>query len=436
MADNFTFTTILNAIRENALLGAGPREDDDATAQARQNAIVEGRRIWEDVIGKWRKGDVVVDEELVSAMGRILVIGPRARDWDDVLSLVEQTMNVPRLAPKIGSPERKADHLPVPRNVAKDIEPNEDEEEMIGEFDKELTKLPKGARGRSSVAYVKPSNRTLSLIMEACLKMVAPKVANQYWDLLTAPDNYGMVPDLDNLNMYIRLLRQSRASTRVVEVLKNDILNKGIRPQRKTYRIAMSACNRDKNNANAVKNASAILDMMDNNRSELDIKAVQMFLDLSLTTQDGKTIVFAINRLGPIVQNLKSQLSFGSDNGAAASDTITMEAMLLFRTIIGAIDQLMNKGLVGSEEHQTWTQRRARLAAYVTKVNSRLEGGSGFDEGRKNEMRRESRQLRHFRRNEVTRKKKAEGTFVARKAGGGTREPKLADLPGDVVASN
>lgn len=437
-ADNYTFTTILNAIRENALIKAGPREDDDATTMAMQTALEEGRRIWGDVVGKWRKGDLLIDEELVCAMGRILLVSMRPRDWDDILSLVEQTMDIPRLAARLGTPARKSQHLPMPRVLQKDAEPNEEDEEIIGEFDKDLIKSKK-LGGGGSVAYVKPSNNTLSLVMEACLKMAAPKIANDYWDLLTAQDSYSITPDMDNLNILLRLLRQSRSSTRVVEVLRNDILGQDIRPQRKTFRIAMSACNRDKNNPHVLDNASAILDMMESNRSELDLKSVQTYLDLSIATQDGRIISRALDRLAPTVKNIRSQISLGSDRGAAASDSIKDDALLIFRTIIGATDQLMNKGLVPSEDNVMWTQRRAKLAAFVTRLNTRTEGKTDKAEGKswfnpevKQEMRRESRQLRNFRRNDVRREKKASGKWMDPKP---KPRASLSESPGEVSES-
>lgn len=457
-ADNYTFTTILNAIRETALAQADPAEGDDAAAQARQTAIQEGRRIWGDIAGKWRKGDLIVDEELACAMGRLLLVGLRPRDWDDVLSLVEQTMDIPRLAAKLGTPARKAELMKtpgkIPRVLKEDAQPNQEDEEIMSEFDKDLVKTPKRVGGGGSVAYVKPSNRSLSLIMEACLKMATPEVAHDYWNLLTAQDTYNIVPDMDNLSVFLRVLRQSRDSDRVIEVLRTDIMEKGIQPMRKIWRIAMSACSRDTANPQVVKNAGAIMDMMENNAPEMDIKAARIYLDLSLGTDDGKQISHAINRLGPVVRNLRSQLNYGSDRAASPSDPIKEEALLLFRTIIGSIDALMNKDLVPREDFVMWTQRRARLASYVMKVTSRISGKSSWNDADKVAMRKESRQLRNFRRNAVRRAKKDEGTWEASKKTGNddkaskstgmtekfgkrndqTGSAHLSDLPGEVNA--
>ncbi|KAH0127204.1 hypothetical protein KCU67_g17352, partial [Aureobasidium melanogenum] len=47
-ADTYTYTTILNAIREHALLEGGTRTDDSEIAALRATAVQQGRRIWGD----------------------------------------------------------------------------------------------------------------------------------------------------------------------------------------------------------------------------------------------------------------------------------------------------------------------------------------------------------------------------------------------------
>lgn len=432
-ADNFTFTTILNAIRENALLESGPRQDADHIAAQRERAVVEGRRIWGDIVGKWRAGSLIVDEELVCSMGRLLLIGMRPRDWDDVLSLIEQTMDIPRLAAKLGTQARKAEHLSIPRDLKDAMESEEDGEHLVGEFDRDLVRSKRGG----SAAFVRPGNNTLSLLVEACIKMVSPKVADQYWQLLTAKDGHGLSPDLDNLHMYLRLLRQSRGSARAVEALRNEVVDKNLTPLRKTFRIAMSTCVRDKNNRNVMKNAAAILDMMESNISELDAKTLVMYLDLAISSGSGPVISEAIWRLGPHVQNLKSQLSYGLDGSRGRTNEADAdETLLLFRTIVGAIDHLLNKSMVPKEDHTAWAQRRSKLAAYLTRQNNKNGENVGtrfkpakFAHANKLDMRRESRQLRNLRRNETRREKKADNSWVDRNT---NASKAFGDLPSDL----
>ena len=219
-ANAITYITILNAIRQSLLVDAPKGESEDETAARRERGIMEGRRMWEDIIGRWRRADLAIDEELVCAMGRLLLIGSRPRDWDDV-------------------PEQYRiddDHLS-PDNV-----PARGDEFLA------LTPQGVGSAVSSPLIYVRPGNNTLSLVQEACQKVVANKAAQEYWDLLTDPTTYKITPDLNNLNMRLRNLRQNRASSAAVQVLQQDMMNRAIRPPPGTFRIAMSTCVRDKNN--------------------------------------------------------------------------------------------------------------------------------------------------------------------------------------------
>jgi hypothetical protein len=101
-ANVVTYLTIINAVRQNLLVDPPKGETEDEAAARRERGILEARRMWEDIIARWRNAELKIDEELVCAMGRLLLIGSRPRDWDDVLSLVEQTMDVPRLVPGHG----------------------------------------------------------------------------------------------------------------------------------------------------------------------------------------------------------------------------------------------------------------------------------------------------------------------------------------------
>ncbi|OJD21092.1 hypothetical protein ACJ73_07569 [Blastomyces percursus] len=99
-ADSRTFTIILNGIRTRTaheIKAFNPRSQADGIAEKRAVSVREGKRIWADVVRRWRMGEFVVDQPLVSAMGRLLVSGLRKRDCLDVFALLHQTMEVPLL---------------------------------------------------------------------------------------------------------------------------------------------------------------------------------------------------------------------------------------------------------------------------------------------------------------------------------------------------
>ncbi len=111
-ANAITYSTIINAIRQSLVLQVPKDETMDELMARKERGIMEGRRMWEDIVRRWRNADLVIDEELVCAMARLLQAGSRPRDWDDVLSLIEQTMDVPRLVPRLGTVEREEAELP------------------------------------------------------------------------------------------------------------------------------------------------------------------------------------------------------------------------------------------------------------------------------------------------------------------------------------
>lgn len=382
-ADHLTFTTILNAIKENATVGGGFSEQEKTAhnASRQEQAVVEGRRIWEDIIGKWKSGDIQMDEELVVSMGKLLLIGQRPRDWDDVLSLVEQTMDIGRLMPKLGSAARQAEHIrgyadesKTPVNDKGEGEEDDMHLPVGAEFDKGLVR--KGRKNSQQVILVEPGNKTLALIMDACRKMMAARDGTQYWELLTSSDGYGIKPDQHSVVTYLKLQAQSRASLRALEFLRSYLQEDYAEPSRKIFRAAMGACARDRKNTNVMTHASGVLDLMRAHLPDVDPKASLVYLELALESQSGPVIVSALEHLAPVITGLKSQLSYGHAEGHAslANPNDAEDIEMLFRTVISAVDTLLNKAMVPRDEYSAWMQRRSKLAAFVSRQKTKEEG--------------------------------------------------------------
>ncbi|KAG9549725.1 IMP-specific 5'-nucleotidase-like protein 1, partial [Aureobasidium melanogenum] len=426
-ADTYTYTTILNAIREHALLEGGTRTDDSEIAALRATAVQQGRRIWGDIVGRWRSGDIAVNEEMVAAMGRLLLIGLQPKDWDDVLSLIEQTMGIPRLVPKLGSKMRMASlNLPIrmPAEVKKDRKDITEGEEPETEFDQALLL---DSRGKPSVTLVIPGNNIFSLLLEACKLAHAFRTSYEYWDLLTNKSTYALKPDMDNIHTFMRILRQTRASGRTLDIVKDTIPAYGWKPHRKTFRIAMSACSRDKNNPNVMKHANQLFELSEHYQVEPDPTTLTQYMELALSTQDGEIISQAIDRLSDPITKLRSIISFGTFSSGRTSATARNDVVALMRTVIGAMDQLMKKQLIPQDQVQGWMQRRSNMGAFVTRLMDRMDGKNIVPKEKLIELRRDSRQLRHLRQNLVKRQKKRDGTWVKDKKDL-ERRP-LQDLP-------
>ncbi|KAG9919816.1 hypothetical protein KCV05_g10381, partial [Aureobasidium melanogenum] len=426
-ADTYTYTTILNAIREHALLEGGTRTDDSEIAALRATAVQQGRRIWGDIVGRWRSGDIAVNEEMVAAMGRLLLIGLQPKDWDDVLSLIEQTMGIPRLVPKLGSKMRMASlNLPIrmPAEVKKDRKDITEGEEPETEFDQALLL---DSRGKPSVTLVKPGNNTFSLLLEACKLAHAFRTSYEYWDLLTNKSTYALKPDMDNIHTFMRILRQTRASGRTLDIVKDTIPAYGWKPHRKTFRIAMSACSRDKNNPNVMKHANQLFELSEHYQVEPDPTTLTQYMELALSTQDGEIISQVIDRLSDPITKLRSIISFGTFGSGRTSATARHDVVALMRTVIGAMDQLMRKQLIPQDQVQGWMQRRSKMSAYVTRLMDRMDGKNIIPKEKLIELRKDSRQLRHLRQNLVKKQKKRDGTWVKDKKD--LERSPLQDLP-------
>ncbi|KAI9049195.1 hypothetical protein LZ554_007042 [Drepanopeziza brunnea f. sp. 'monogermtubi'] len=394
--NNLSFSIILNAIRFNAAAGMRSILSPMEQRQNKRAAIASSREIWMEVVERWRKGDLWIDEELVASMGRLLLIG-QEEDWDDIFSLIQQTMNIPRQIPKLGSPARqrmdpgsqgKEFHS---RVSSREEQPDDNAQDGAASPDPKFEDITVPiAKAEGIAMYAKPGPNTLSLLLQAALQLRVKAPAVSYWNIFTK--SLLLTPDAENYHAYLRVLRLARASNETVlllqEMPKQDMAAK-------TFRIAMSCCDRDKRNPNAFANAGKILDIMQMALPQPDIPALTNYLDLAITGHDGKhkpdttttssssssftspkiaqgkQILRALDRLNPSFINLKSMLQFGDAHSRNMNEhqrrDFTMEIMGLTRRMIAAYDYMMNYALVPRDMYQDLTKQRSKLAAFVTR---------------------------------------------------------------------
>ncbi|KAI9641347.1 hypothetical protein NHQ30_010149 [Ciborinia camelliae] len=388
--DNFTFTTILNAFRMKALGNRDMPEGD--FSKLKHKMIDSAHRMWGDIYTRWRKGDIMVDEELVCAMGRTLLLGSE-EDNDDILSLVEQTMNVRRQMPRRGTKSRqkiepslqgqsRPDNKGLTEIEGGDNGTTKDyPEDIFNSSSTALASLPK------SHVYATPGPNTMSMILKALLNLSKKEPATKYWQLFTK--EMGIVPDQDNYHMYLRILRLSRSSREALELLL-EMPKESLKSE--TFRFAMTACQRDKNNPNVFATAGKILDIMQMNLEVPDIKALVTYMDTSISSsftrqasgnpptkyQQGKQIMRALDRVGPSYLNIRSLVMYGNptatDYDRFQNEDFKNEVLVLIRRMIGAYDLLMDKGLVSRDTYGELLGRRNKLAAYERRVGPPHDG--------------------------------------------------------------
>lgn len=404
-ANTLTFTIILNALRQNAVSDASGRLTEKERGRLAAKAVRDGRRVWDDIVGRWRKGDIWIDEALACTMGRLLLVGIKG-DWKDIFALLEQSTQLPRL--------RNDDHFQkaLPASQVMEEETSTDvatettdlvtaesdltivnaESDLTPGNEFALVRPPIPVNGTN--AYATPGQNTLSLILEACTKLQAKALATYYWGLLTS-DPYGIVPDAACYHSYLRILRIARASTEATALVQSmPRRDLGVR----TFRIAMPTCMRDKLNPNALANASKLMDKMQTELPLPDLVVMTDYLNLalispaysqngtaSLSSQEVKTkhgaqIMKALDRLGPHNVDLKQYLE-SPVKGPKGEDYRDL-ATALARLMISALDKIVHQGLVDRSFHGELMQRRSKLAAKVTKYQrqeqaSTVSAGSG-----------------------------------------------------------
>ncbi|KAK5104992.1 hypothetical protein LTS08_001265 [Lithohypha guttulata] len=280
--DRLTYTLILNAIREYTIREVARSADrvrtkgDDVSLAAErkllfERAVADGRKVWEDVSVRWRRANLVIDDKLVSAMGRLLLGCGVGKDMEQVFDLVESTMN-------IWIPERKKRKNQTSSMDASSIEPDSASEATMSAG---LTKSTEPFTNSSTLplddtnVYAVPGRLTLALLMEACsLHKPLNHLAPSYWHLLTNPDKkYRIKPDAANITAYLRNLRVNRASAEAFKVLSqnwpDDVAK--LLYQRGPFIIALSTCARDKNNPNVFKTAQKLLKLMQDKLEENEV---------------------------------------------------------------------------------------------------------------------------------------------------------------------
>lgn len=395
-ADARTYTIILNAIRRNLLVSAPLGEGENELAQRRERGVVEGRRIWGDVVKKWRNADLVMEEELVCAMGRLLLVGSRPRDWDDVLSLVEQTMDIARLVPRLGTKERRSFPPIRAPNTPQDLRFDDDHlaPNQPPERGTEFTSLTSTGPRSTPLTFATPSNDTLSMILEACQKTIVPRAATDYWNILTdsTPSGYGVVPDAENFHHRLRILRATRDSNAATKVLTQDLRPKDLKPG--TFRLALSTCARDKNNVDALKNATLLLDLMMKSLPDADPKAALRYADLAVSFPNPKPedLVTALTHLHPVVKSLRLQLNLGTEPSLEGEplggamplrDEKKGDVVEALRRVYAVYDRLLEGKMLAGEKTKVFKGERARLAGVLRRVSGWGERGGENFAGRK-----------------------------------------------------
>ncbi|TLD05140.1 uncharacterized protein PgNI_09831 [Pyricularia grisea] len=366
--DNLTYTTVLNSLRVRTapsdrkpeLKGLKKDERDDARRMDIAISIQRAKAIWEEIVKLWRSGKLIMDEELVCAMGRILRSGDRGSN-SEILALVEQAMNIPRL-----------DKLP----LRAPQQPTEDKSTVVT------------TRPRLVFGFAKPGRNTLSLVLESLCTTRETSLAVRYWDLFI--QEYGVIPDSENWFRLFKTLWIGKASGKASEYITR-MPPQFLRPS--TVHIALGTCVRDNLNESATANADKILAYAIRTLDAVDAMTMRHYLQAVMGNNHrfrvmeekgdvkksqaelGKHYAHALRSLQEPLMKATSnlapyQLPKGPLQGQAAIQYNEFrELAATTRRMISVADKIMNQQLVSDKKDLKWIKDlRVKMQNFVDSV--------------------------------------------------------------------
>ncbi|KAE8353934.1 hypothetical protein BDV28DRAFT_132073 [Aspergillus coremiiformis] len=289
-----TYSIILRAITE-AARGDISRMKASQTARMMARsalAVKEGKRIWSDIVFRWKKGEFKVDNILVNSMANLLLEGSTDRDCYDVFALINQATGIPIFAkeppsnPHSQQPSLKLENVTTRKDMKEFVpflddvrgffQPSEkesrglkeqktnEEEEKEETFETLFDPLGRPGEGDLTPLYISVGNRELSIILDTCTTMTQGlSLGKEYWQHLTQDDtNYKIEPDSGTYHQYLRLLRLGRSSRLTLDLIRDRMMPAGM-VEGRSFRIGLATCLRDRNNINVFKNANGLLHIME-----------------------------------------------------------------------------------------------------------------------------------------------------------------------------
>ncbi|KAK1832364.1 hypothetical protein QBC39DRAFT_349330 [Podospora conica] len=368
--DHQTFTIVLNALRYTRTKDPNLTEED--IKRENDVALERVRLVWEDVMTRYRDGQLTLDERLVCAMGRNLLLSDDRKDKEEVLQLVHDTMTVPRFdlnesaSPPTESPPTTVPDVPNPTNLA-----------------------PSNLKG---LGVPKPSNNTLSLVLLCLETTKRSSVVTKYWDHFTTV--YSVQPDKDNYIRYLKVLSRARASSTAASVI-TTIPAGNLAPL--IFRMGLSTCTHDNLNRHGFENAKRIYNTMVTKARYPDPLAMRLFLQTARACVRhhyeqhpnderaggrslGKQIYEALELMWTPFRTLMSSFSYPDaeqrpTRSPADKWQLTegqmQEALAVAARMIAAIDKLYTEKLVSDEELKIVVTRRNILLRLVERYSDK-----------------------------------------------------------------
>ncbi|KAF6814372.1 pentatricopeptide repeat containing protein [Colletotrichum sojae] len=371
-ADAHTYTIILNSMRAKAQpkkeagVGSLTQQEPQENRQEARQALERSRVIWEEVVREWRGGRVTMDESLVSAMCRILLLG-EAGDRLEVFKILEQTMSIPNFTLPQNRPVPDRRYV---QNMHADMR-------NICAFS---SREPKRVRKLRNVTYAIPGCRTLSLILATIRKVdrraiKTGSISNQYWHIFT--NYYSLRPDADNYSHMLSIFEHNGSSSGALELIKmmpqnlvtSSIIRRGLR-----------ACLADYANPHVTANATAMLIRL----PAPDVASLLIYHQVAAVARSDKTgekLALAINTLWKPFKKAMNSLEKEdtslqtSKPGKAKEGKSTVcyqddqdfvrDLLVLARAMIGTVDKIVAGRLINGDALKKLKLKRNGMNRFV-----------------------------------------------------------------------
>lgn len=394
----FTYTTIFNALRHSGIprelstSRSGGRErgkevgDDKLSDEQRYNIAVQtldrAKGLWEEVVRKWSAGRLVIDEELVCSMGRLLLASPRRADKRQIFDLLEQTMKMPNLVarPELGTSDPDESMRNISAMSEEGDKSQDKRPDVAAVSASRSSSPPKKRSGGAPATHAIPGRNTLALVLSTLSATRDTTAGIKYWNLMVR--HYGVLPDRDNWLRLLGMLKVARAGAHaasIVDLMPDEYLRaskeKGATDDSyKPFRIAMEACVRDNLNRNTVANANRVLDSMLRRLERPDLHTLRLYLRVCLVSHAhlrsmpdaeaakrlyGTQITEALGRLWDPYKaahyrafkaGTSSARADGTAPRAVAIYNAQREVIALARHIISAFDKVVNEHLLPDQD--------------------------------------------------------------------------------------
>ncbi|PSS03786.1 hypothetical protein BD289DRAFT_478275 [Coniella lustricola] len=415
--NNMTYTIILNALRHQIANKINPdqdpKEQEESTQRNIATTISRAKLVWDEVMTRWKKGEIIMDEELMCSMGRLLLLGG-AKETDSVLEVVGEVLGITKLLdgqPGLINPEKqerlrkngKAERAEASTNLQQLVasaEPRKPEKAEDFSSERPRRSMPE-AESEAQVPQVKSTpkavqgaktnmagNNTLSLVMRALAEDKRTKLAARYWDFMTL--SLGIVPDRRNYRDYIDCLSTGASSgkaTRLLTSMPSSITDGNL------YRRGLLLCHFDGLNENAFKHATTIYDVMAKRLRVPDLRCMKLYLEVSMSNyrhfrdrqkfprqEDGdraygRQMFKALDRVWEPLRRATNDLSYSEAATSSASPqeawkrlhSSREEVMDVAKKFIATSDKLLSQALIAKteESHKICVIRRRIMDDFV-----------------------------------------------------------------------